>query len=265
MATEESTDFRGRSRGRTPPGAPTPKQMWKASQARGEHVYDPGIPCVRGHHSLRWSNSGICIACKHVSGNAYNAAHAEQHRARARESAARRPDEIKAYRKAYYLAHREEAIQVAAEWEKANPTRVRARRARWYRDHRERALATRTAWARRNRKQVSEAHAAYRAANPEKVKAAKSLRRARELGAATGDRKAYTAFVKWSRSAPSVPCYWCKRKTKPGHRHLDHIIPLSKGGADAVGNLGVACPNCNARKSAKLPFFFAGQAELRLA
>jgi len=31
--------------------------------------------------------------------------------------------------------------------------------------------------------------------------------------------------------------------------HIEHIIPRSKGGADHVENLALACPSCNLRKS----------------
>ena len=30
--------------------------------------------------------------------------------------------------------------------------------------------------------------------------------------------------------------------------HLDHIVPLSRGGTDGVDNLALSCPRCNAYK-----------------
>ena len=35
--------------------------------------------------------------------------------------------------------------------------------------------------------------------------------------------------------------------------HIDHIQPLSKGGADSIENYQALCPSCNLHKSAKIP------------
>lgn len=195
----------GAARGRTPAGTPTIKERWLAARALGEQTFDPGVACVNGHDSPRWSNNGICMACKRIRDNAYNAAHPLEHRARARRSALSRVAEVKAYQR---------------QWAIDNPGRIRA---------------------------------------------IQQNRNALRIGAQVGCRKAYAAFVAWAKSIPAVRCYWCGAKTLPGDRHLDHIIPLSKGGADAVANLCVSCPRCNLTKNAKLPEEFAGQSELRLA
>jgi 5-methylcytosine-specific restriction endonuclease McrA len=93
---------------------------------------------------------------------------------------------------------------------------------------------------------------------------AHNARRARKAGSATGCRKAYAAFVQWARASTSIPCRWCNRETTPTYRHIDHIIPLSKGGSDSVDNLCVACPDCNMAKSSKLPEDFLREKQLAI-
>jgi 5-methylcytosine-specific restriction endonuclease McrA len=40
-------------------------------------------------------------------------------------------------------------------------------------------------------------------------------------------------------------CYWCKKLTLPGERHVDHKQPLAAGGAHVAGNLCITCAECN--------------------
>lgn len=52
-------------------------------------------------------------------------------------------------------------------------------------------------------------------------------------------------------------CYWCNTNLKNKKIHLDHYIPLSKGGEHTLSNLVVSCPHCNLSKNAKDPYSFA--------
>lgn len=52
-------------------------------------------------------------------------------------------------------------------------------------------------------------------------------------------------------------CYWCNTNLKNKKIHLDHYIPLSKGGQHTLSNLVVSCPHCNHTKSNKDPYIFA--------
>jgi 5-methylcytosine-specific restriction endonuclease McrA len=80
--------------------------------------------------------------------------------------------------------------------------------------------------------------------------------RAEQLGCKIGRRgpilKAYRRAV----HASVILCYWCKRLTAPGERHVDHIEPLATGGAHAAGNLCVACTDCNLAKGDSSPIDF---------
>ncbi len=52
-------------------------------------------------------------------------------------------------------------------------------------------------------------------------------------------------------------CYWCGISLKNTKSHIDHYIPLSKGGLHTLSNLVVSCSKCNLEKSAKDPIEFA--------
>jgi len=44
-------------------------------------------------------------------------------------------------------------------------------------------------------------------------------------------------------------CFYCRKKLK--HYHLDHKIPLSRGGTNYITNICFACPTCNLKKHNK--------------
>lgn len=50
-------------------------------------------------------------------------------------------------------------------------------------------------------------------------------------------------------------CYWCGKKLGTGKRayHVDHVVPLSRGGSNWPDNLVIACHTCNERKNDRLP------------
>jgi 5-methylcytosine-specific restriction endonuclease McrA len=91
-------------------------------------------------------------------------------------------------------------------------------------------------------------------ANPDKRRAISSnykhRRRAQEAGGVST-----TTLMAWTAAQKKV-CYWCGCKCAKGF-HVDHYVPLSKGGAHEVSNLVIACGPCNLRKNAKDPLDFA--------
>lgn len=47
-------------------------------------------------------------------------------------------------------------------------------------------------------------------------------------------------------------CWWCGKQIK-GKYHVDHRVPIARGGSNDPGNLVISCPTCNLRKHDKLP------------
>lgn len=51
-------------------------------------------------------------------------------------------------------------------------------------------------------------------------------------------------------------CAYCRQKP---WEHLDHVVPLSRGGRHSIGNLLPACSGCNCRKSSKFLIEWKGE------
>lgn len=52
-------------------------------------------------------------------------------------------------------------------------------------------------------------------------------------------------------------CFYCGEAVGDKY-HVDHVVPIVKGGSDGPENLVIACPHCNAKKSGKHPMEFCG-------
>lgn len=83
----------------------------------------------------------------------------------------------------------------------------------------------------------------YRRANPDVMTAIRHRRRARLEAAPLNDLTA----AQWrdAKAAYGHRCAYC-HKRKP--LTMDHVIPLSRGGAHTLSNVVPACRNCNSRK-----------------
>ncbi len=57
----------------------------------------------------------------------------------------------------------------------------------------------------------------------------------------------------WKRKRSSGLCYYCGRKFKSAELTMDHLIPITRGGKSAQGNLVPACKECNNKKKYLLP------------
>lgn len=125
-------------------------------------------------------------------------------------------------------------------WAKNNPEKNRARSFRWYHANPDKARTS--------------SRESYRK-HPQSKKFSARKRRAK-LKRAQGEHtpQDIVKLYIWQRGK----CYWCKKRLPPKF-HIDHMFPLALGGTDDLGNLCLACPNCNLHKSNKRPEDFAGR------
>lgn len=105
----------------------------------------------------------------------------------------------------------------------------------------------------------------YRLSNAAKLTALKAVWRNWNADTIRATRHAYKArrrsqeargdstadIRRWMVGQPKV-CKWCAVDCANDF-HVDHVLPLARGGAHLISNLCIACPPCNLRKNAKTP------------
>lgn len=135
-------------------------------------------------------------------------------------------------------------------WRLANRDRKRATSRADYVKNRERVLARcRERYAADPGKKLAMARA-WATANPEKINEASARRRAREQQAPRIEKIDREYVYKRDGGV----CHICRRVVARRGFHLDHLVPLSKGGDHTHDNLAVAHPKCNAsRRDGRIP------------
>jgi len=89
----------------------------------------------------------------------------------------------------------------------------------------------------------------WRKANPEKVRAHVRNRVARKKSAEGSHSASDVIAILEKQNWKCANCRVSIRK----NRHIDHIMPLAKGGRNDASNLQGLCPTCNCRKHDMLP------------
>ena len=146
----------------------------------------------------------------------------------------------------YYAMHREQRCLESAKYKADNRDSVLARQREYNETHRDEKRAGYRRWDKEN---------------PEKRRAKKHNQRAR-LRAAQGTHTADDVLAQYGRQKGR--CFWgpernplCAVSIKDRY-HVDHVVPIAKGGSNGPENIVLACPSCNARKQAIHPMDFAG-------
>lgn len=94
----------------------------------------------------------------------------------------------------------------------------------------------------RRKRQAQHVKNYYRRLPPDKRHTLTHRRRAESYGVAHEPYSRSAIFARWGHAC----CYCGSHAT-----HLDHVTPLSKGGADREANIVPACAACNLSKGAK--------------
>lgn len=120
-------------------------------------------------------------------------------------------------------------------------------------EYRERDKESIAKWKQEHKEDISAYNKQYRLDNKHRdiYKVSKARNKAMRRGAETDDSVRDFKF--------DSECMYCGIQVKttgniydPAYRTMEHIIPIAKGGAHTLANLGTACRQCNISKKDKL-------------
>ena len=156
---------------------------------------------------------------------------------------------IRRHSKTYRLKYKETIAVAVRAWHESHPERIKEMSQRYYANNKELIDEKSRAQYKRNSASVNARVGKWRADNPETVRAMMSSLRAKRMSA---DGSYSSEDVRRMMVAQESRCAACKADLTLGY-HVDHVMPLSKGGTNWPCNLQLLCPSCNHRKGRKTP------------
>ncbi len=223
------------------PVAKTCSKCGRALPADLEHFYAAS--------ELKCGLRSVCRDCDRDRHKSYRKNNPEKVKAWKAAWNKSHPEYMAGYLRRYYAERVGELRAQHAEYRAAHIEEARARNRAYYLANREEHLAQTRAWRDANRERLNELGRVRAKAHPEWSR----NRKAREKGA-EGSHTADDVRAQYKRQKGE--CYWCSESVGDDY-HVDHVIPLAKGGSNGPENLVIACPSCNLRKWAKLPHEFS--------
>lgn len=165
---------------------------------------------------------------------------------------AENPQEFKDKARIFRAENKEKLKAYGADYRKQNPEKVKASKLKYYSENLERDRELKKSYFERNKQTILESRAAWRKANPKSVLAYKHRRRTLKSQSLEHYTPKDVAQLFQLQNGLCVVC----RLDLPVNYHIDHIIPLARGGDNTKYNIQLLCPCCNRQKGAKDPIVF---------
>ena len=146
----------------------------------------------------------------------------------------------------------EKMRRLRANWTDEQKELAHQKRVEYYYKHRQECIDRVIAYKNNNREAVAAYRKKYNQENPEIIRTYSRKRRA--MKAAVGGEHT-PEDIQQLRVLQKDKCALCLCSIKQS-RHVDHIVPISRGGSNDKYNLQLLCQTCNQRKHAKDPIEF---------
>ncbi len=199
---------------------------------------------------------------------------------------AKHPDKVRAMKQRYYAKYRSRLLAKSKARYLENPVSYYAKVREWKKNNPEKEKAYQEKWSEKNREQIASRMKGYNsrryADNPDLFKARaiswyqrnkEKLRVKRKsvtvhraamlrqyanqrlqsiaLGSEPKSESQVVELIVALRSGKDTKCFYCGKSLFGNPIHIDHMVPISKGGKHEASNLCASCPACNLSKNDK--------------
>lgn len=156
-------------------------------------------------------------------------------------------EKIKQKSAKYYLANKDRILEQSRRWHRENADRKRILSKRWGAANAEHKRQYDLQWKSDNAEHIKARNARWQRDNPVKVRLSAARDRARKAGVAIVDFSEAQLADKFSYWGGR--CWACPEEAT----EMDHVKPISKGGAHMLSNIRPICRPCNKSKSGRWP------------
>lgn len=186
------------------------------------------------HKHTRLGLQPRCRTCHLEDNKAYRDAHVTENRLRSQQ---------------YHAANRETINAKRRQYRKDNKQIINARRRAGYSIERDRRLNSGRRTYQKYRENYRKRRRDYAMSHRQQYLVRGAMRRALELNA-PGTYTLQDVERQYRRQKGK--CYYCHNRVNWGKHHVEHIVPLSRGGSNDPSNLVISCPTCNLKKHNKM-------------
>lgn len=153
----------------------------------------------------------------------------------------------------YEILDKEIQSQRSLEYRQKNAEKIRASQKQYHAENKEKVAKRRAEIYASRADEMRARNRRNYIKNPELFKAGARNRKARVKNAVGRHSQNDIEVIK---RLQKNKCAYCRASLASG-RHIDHIIPLARGGTNWPNNIQLLCPPCNMSKKARDPIDFA--------
>lgn len=188
--------------------------------------------------------SPVCKSCASVSCAEWRERNKEDVLAKSAIWRSKNADYMKEYQSAYKQNNMHKYRASQAKYTASNQDKVKAAIKKWTTENSERVKARKREWSKEN---------------PEIIAAHNHNRRSRKIKAGGQHSAAEIREIFIAQRGMCANCHIRIDAHGKDKMHVDHIVPLSRGGLNNKYNLQCLCPQCNLKKHAKDPIDWANE------